>query len=25
LKIRGITTDEQWASEQDLDQWLSTF
>ncbi len=25
LKIRGATTDEQWASEQDLDQWLSTF
>ena len=25
LKIRGETTDEQWASEQDLDQWLSTF
>ncbi|MEK9696072.1 MAG: 30S ribosomal protein S2 [Candidatus Poseidoniales archaeon] len=25
LKIRGATTDEQWASEQDLDEWLSTF
>jgi small subunit ribosomal protein S2 len=25
LKIRGATTDEQWASEQNLDEWLSTF
>lgn len=25
LKIRGEMTDEQWAEEQDLEEWLSTF
>jgi hypothetical protein len=25
LKVRGATTDEDWAEAQDLEDWQSTF